>query len=187
MRILDFIRRTFDWALQSIPQNNYGTLAETFFKHDLTRLHCIASSIISDSLITSQFTQLLLFDCESYAIASRIWNDKVFVFYLLTQSALSHSQFLSLSMWIEVTWSSRAYSKNIKMRENSIKLEQNRIDEESKPLNSAELEVKTIQKDQWGNEIEFLLSCITLSVGLGNVWRYLRLWNSRCYQLALSI
>lgn len=31
---------------------------------------------------------------------------------------------------------------------------------------------KVIQKDQWGNDIEFLLSCITLSVGLGNVWRY---------------
>lgn len=31
---------------------------------------------------------------------------------------------------------------------------------------------KKVQKDQWGNEIEFLLSCITLSVGLGNVWRY---------------
>lgn len=33
---------------------------------------------------------------------------------------------------------------------------------------------KSIQKDQWGSDIEFLLSCITLSVGLGNVWRYLR-------------
>lgn len=30
---------------------------------------------------------------------------------------------------------------------------------------------KKVEKDQWGNEIEFLLSCITLSVGLGNVWR----------------
>lgn len=32
-------------------------------------------------------------------------------------------------------------------------------------------EPKKVQKEQWGNEIEFLLSCITLSVGLGNVWR----------------
>lgn len=32
-------------------------------------------------------------------------------------------------------------------------------------------EAKPVHKDQWGNEIEFLLSCITLSVGLGNVWR----------------
>lgn len=33
--------------------------------------------------------------------------------------------------------------------------------------------VKTVKKDQWDNELEFLCSCITLSVGLGNVWRYL--------------
>jgi Sodium:neurotransmitter symporter family len=33
--------------------------------------------------------------------------------------------------------------------------------------------VETVKKDQWGNELEFLCSCITLSVGLGNVWRYL--------------
>jgi hypothetical protein len=32
-------------------------------------------------------------------------------------------------------------------------------------------EVKTVKKDQWDNELEFLCSCITLSVGLGNVWR----------------
>jgi hypothetical protein len=39
--------------------------------------------------------------------------------------------------------------------------------------NKEEFEVPVrVQKDQWGNEIEFLLSCITLSVGLGNVWRY---------------
>jgi solute carrier family 6 amino acid transporter-like protein 5/7/9/14 len=31
-----------------------------------------------------------------------------------------------------------------------------------------------VQKTQkWSNDIEFLCSCITLSVGLGNVWRYL--------------
>ncbi|KAM7344151.1 lithium-inducible SLC6 transporter [Cochliomyia hominivorax] len=27
-------------------------------------------------------------------------------------------------------------------------------------------------KEQWGNEIEFLFSCISLSVGLGNIWRF---------------
>ncbi|XP_073845387.1 sodium-dependent nutrient amino acid transporter 1-like [Musca autumnalis] len=27
-------------------------------------------------------------------------------------------------------------------------------------------------RDKWGNEIEFLFSCIALSVGLGNVWRF---------------
>lgn len=27
-------------------------------------------------------------------------------------------------------------------------------------------------RDTWGNPIEFLLSCISMSVGLGNVWRF---------------
>lgn len=30
----------------------------------------------------------------------------------------------------------------------------------------------TKDRDQWGNDIEFLFSCIALSVGLGNVWRF---------------
>jgi solute carrier family 6 (neurotransmitter transporter, glycine) member 5/9 len=34
-------------------------------------------------------------------------------------------------------------------------------------------EKPSVKKDQWDNELEFLCSCITLSVGLGNVWRYL--------------
>lgn len=29
----------------------------------------------------------------------------------------------------------------------------------------------TAEKAKWSNDIEFLCSCITLSVGLGNVWR----------------
>uniref|UniRef100_A0A182T2X7 Transporter n=1 Tax=Anopheles maculatus TaxID=74869 RepID=A0A182T2X7_9DIPT len=29
-----------------------------------------------------------------------------------------------------------------------------------------------VQRDKWGKDIEFLLSCIALSVGLGNVWRF---------------
>ncbi|XP_061389747.1 sodium-dependent nutrient amino acid transporter 1-like, partial [Musca vetustissima] len=28
------------------------------------------------------------------------------------------------------------------------------------------------QRDKWGNDVEFLMSCIALSVGLGNVWRF---------------
>ena len=28
------------------------------------------------------------------------------------------------------------------------------------------------QRDTWGNPIEFLMSCISLSVGLGNIWRF---------------
>lgn len=35
------------------------------------------------------------------------------------------------------------------------------------------IEKKTVKKDQWDNELEFLCSCITLSVGLGNVWRFI--------------
>lgn len=29
-----------------------------------------------------------------------------------------------------------------------------------------------IQRDQWGKGIEFLMSCIAMSVGLGNIWRF---------------
>lgn len=28
------------------------------------------------------------------------------------------------------------------------------------------------KREQWGNDREFLLSCIAMSVGLGNVWRF---------------
>lgn len=28
------------------------------------------------------------------------------------------------------------------------------------------------ERDQWGKGIEFLMSCIAMSVGLGNVWRF---------------
>lgn len=28
------------------------------------------------------------------------------------------------------------------------------------------------KRDSWGNGLEFLMSCIALSVGLGNVWRF---------------
>lgn len=27
-------------------------------------------------------------------------------------------------------------------------------------------------RDSWGNSMEFLFSCIALSVGLGNIWRF---------------
>lgn len=30
----------------------------------------------------------------------------------------------------------------------------------------------TRKRDRWGKSIEFLLSCIAMSVGLGNIWRF---------------
>ena len=33
------------------------------------------------------------------------------------------------------------------------------------------VEQKSSEKAKWGSDLEFLCSCITLSVGLGNVWR----------------
>lgn len=30
----------------------------------------------------------------------------------------------------------------------------------------------TVERDSWGNGMEFLMSCIAMSVGLGNVWRF---------------
>lgn len=29
-----------------------------------------------------------------------------------------------------------------------------------------------MERTKWGNSVEFLLSCISMSVGLGNVWRF---------------
>jgi hypothetical protein len=37
---------------------------------------------------------------------------------------------------------------------------------------SSEEAANKAEKPKWSNDFEFLCSCITLSVGLGNVWRY---------------
>lgn len=53
-------------------------------------------------------------------------------------------------------------SDKIKIEEELIELREGKVDGEVKEKS---------QKAKWGNDIEFLCSCITLSVGLGNVWR----------------
>lgn len=49
------------------------------------------------------------------------------------------------------------------------------IDEPEKPPSESRTQTTKDQprvRDQWGKDIEFLMSCIALSVGLGNVWRF---------------
>lgn len=33
-------------------------------------------------------------------------------------------------------------------------------------------ETDSIERPNWSNGLEFLMSCISMSVGLGNVWRF---------------
>lgn len=36
----------------------------------------------------------------------------------------------------------------------------------------ADLDEDAGNRAQWGNSVEFLMSCIAMSVGLGNIWRF---------------
>lgn len=43
---------------------------------------------------------------------------------------------------------------------------------ELKPVADHEKSSPTIERGQWGSKAEFILSCIGLSVGIGNIWRF---------------
>lgn len=43
---------------------------------------------------------------------------------------------------------------------------------ESEPSDTAQSSDASPKRDNWGSDIEFLMSCIAMSVGLGNVWRF---------------
>lgn len=78
----------------------------------------------------------------------------------------------------------------IKLNQNDLKLDQNHlkvhqndlennlsktsINIESSPskktINSTTLKYR--EREQWSSKVEFILSCVAFSIGLGNVWRY---------------
>lgn len=61
----------------------------------------------------------------------------------------------------------------IKLKESNEFTHQNGIPIDGEPIHDdPPPDKKAPARDLWGKEIEFLLSCIAMSVGLGNVWRF---------------
>lgn len=48
----------------------------------------------------------------------------------------------------------------------------NSVDEEQNNNSSSPVNDDNNERGSWGKDIEFLFSCIALSVGLGNIWRF---------------
>lgn len=56
--------------------------------------------------------------------------------------------------------------------DNEGELENGKEDTEPKAIDEEKQEDHDGQRGAWGRDIEFLFSCISLSVGLGNIWRF---------------
>jgi len=74
--------------------------------------------------------------------------------------------------WIPINW--------VKFSRTGIDKEEDKEEDDFLEYENPELEVKhepltedfIVERGQWGNKLDFLFSCISVSVGLGNVWRF---------------